>query len=763
MRIFLIAILTATISFAYTGNWTIYSDIQYGRCGIVFNGKTWFGTEGGIVELDPATGDYKTYTHIDGLGGLEILSLVEDDDGNLWYAASNGYIGVFSDGDWLSAGELAQNYYRINKMDFYDGKLWICTSSGLVRANPAPTTFTIAQFNDFYEHFGDLPIQTEATDVEFLHDTIFVGTPYGLAYAASDANLFSPDAWDTAAIWLDASESRGIKALTILHDTLWALGDVNSGEETIFYFQNGAFHNIAPSYNDELAWDLISLDDTLWSISFRGPYYYSSASNSMHRLPVSGPFNSVYALVDLNGEKVAATKYGYAVFDGDTFRNTMYNAPVGSDVADVSFANNGAIVMATHNEGANLLNSGQWQQFNIHTVMGYIDDDSLFDCVSRVFWAVWTAALTDDGTIWIGSYGNGLLRITPDYHFDVWDAENSFLASSVPGENFTVVSRLRVDPMGNLWVASFSSTDQKPLKVWTSDNLNNPDGAVSFGIAEGIPSASIMDIDCGYDRVAVATTSGGAVIVHNGTIADKSDDIYYNLSGLLPSNDVYATAIGADGKVWFGTADGLAYMDQSGIVDTVIMPTDVSGTITSLAADSFGNIWIGTLDGAAMYMPSGYFATFKSTFSDDASPEDITPLFSDVVGIIAPTPLGGIFTDGGSGDIWFGFNGCAVVLHSPYSTSGTIKPLRIYPNPAIAKRGIAPTVYIADVPPDAPLLIYNAAGEIVRQIEQYWKAQDGVFRWDCKNDSGKLVAPGIYIITAPSENGIAKGKLLLIP
>ncbi|RKZ26039.1 hypothetical protein DRQ26_05000, partial [bacterium] len=218
----------------------------------------------------------------------------------------------------------------------------------------------------------------------------------------------------------------------------------------------------------------------------------------------------------------------------------------------------------------------------------------------------------------------------------------------------------------------------------------------------------------------------------------------------------------ADGKIWFGTADGLAYMDQSGIIDTLIMPTDISGTITSLAADSFGNIWIGTLDGAAMYMPDGYFATFKSAFSDDASRQDITPLYSDAVGVISPIPLGGVFTDGRSGDIWFGFDGCAVVLHSPYSASESLKPLKIYPNPAVAERRIVPTIYIADVPPDAPLLIYNSAGELVRQIEHYWKAQDGVFRWDCTNDAGQLVAPGVYVIAAPSENGIAKGKLLLI-
>ena len=762
MRLFLVSILAFGMTYAFTGNWTVYSDIQYSRCGIEHNGSVWFGTEGGIVQLDPSKGNYAVYTHLDGLGDLDIVSLTEDDDGNLWYAAANGYIGVFSDGKWFSAGELADNHYRINRMIFHDGGLWICTSSGLVRANPAPATFTIAQFVDFFEHFADLPVQTEATDIAFLHDTVFVGTPYCLAFAPMDTNLFASASWDTVAIWLDETQSRGITALAVHHDTLWALADVNYGETTLFFLQNGTFHQAAPSYHDELAYDLVSMFDTLWSLSFRGIFYYSSATNTMKKIPVDGPFYSVYSLVDFCGEKIVGTRYGYATFDGDTFRNVMFNAPVGSDVADVAFANNGAVVVAAHNEGANVFYDGKWSQFNIHTTMDYVEDDSLFDCVSRVFWAVCSAVLTDDGTIWIGSYGNGLLKITENYSFDVWNAENSSLVSSVPGENYTVVSKLRVDPMGNLCIASFSSTDQKPLKIWTPDNFGNPYGGISFGIDEGIPAPTIMSMDCDYEKIAVATASGAAVIYHNGTIADKSDDVYYNLSGLLPSNEVYAVAIGADGKIWFGTADGLAYMDQSGIIDTLIMPTDISGTITSLAADSFGNIWIGTLDGAAMYMPDGYFATFKSAFSDDALEQDITPLYSDAVGVISPIPLGGVFTDGRSGDIWFGFNGCAVVLHSPYSASESLKPLKIYPNPAVVERRIVPTIYIADVPPDAPLLIYNSAGELVRQIEHYWKAQDGVFRWDCTNDAGQLVAPGVYVIAAPSENGIAKGKLLLI-
>jgi len=752
-----------TICHAFSGNWSVYSDIPFGRCGIFHDDYVWFGTKGGIVRLNPHDLAYNSYTHAEGLGGLNVISLAADAEGFLWYAATNGYVGVYKDNEWHSNGTLESAYYTINRMVSHDENLWICTTKGIVRATPNANSFTLIQFDDFFEYFADLPPQPDVRDVAFLRDTIFIATERCVAFAPLASSLYPFENWDTAGVpSSDSITQRGIARITVHRDTIWVLCDYDAGGPSLHCFYDNAFHPRAPAYRDDRAWDFISLDDTLFVLSLSGLLYYRPISNGMAAIAVAAPQAGTYALVDAGDTRFAATRFGSGKIENDTLKNRIYNSPQGGDIIDISFTNNEIAVLAARGQGVNLWDGMNWMHFSYWLIQNKVDS-TLRPACANIFGGIWSATQTNDGTVWVGSYGFGILRISPDTSVSIWECTNSSLATSDPDGELTVASRLRVDPLGNLWVGCYSSTDLAPLKVWQPDSQNNPYGAVSFGTSRGVPSEKLMDFDCAWDRVSIATENGAALIIHNGTIDDSADDICYNLTGQLPSNVVYATTIARDGKVWFGTEAGLAYFDPSlGYVVEVALPLDLSLGVMSLAADSFGNIWIGTFDGAAMYMPDGYFSTFKSAFSDDAAPQDRTPLLSDALGTITNTPLGGIFTDGKSGDIWFAFGGCAVVLHSPYHAQSGTQPLRIFPNPAVAERGIAPMVYIADAPPDAPLLIYNAAGELVREIDYYWKAHDGVFEWDCKNRSGELAAPGVYIVVAPSESGTAKGKLLLV-
>ncbi len=73
-----------------------------------------------------------------------------------------------------------------------------------------------------------------------------------------------------------------------------------------------------------------------------------------------------------------------------------------------------------------------------------------------------------------------------------------------------------------------------------------------------------------------------------------------------------------------------------------------------------------------------------------------------------------------------------------------------YPNPA--KSGSTTIRYYCGYSdPEAEIKIYNIAGELVREVGDSEINRDGTdpriyrFLWDCKNDSGKEVASGIYI------------------
>ncbi len=696
-----------------------------------------------------------------------------DDNGYLWYVSRNGYIGAKVGNRWYSSDVLAKNYYRLNKVTFFDDNLWICSSKGVIRATPTPTTFAVVQFNEFMETFGDYPPQTEVTDIAFHNDTVFVATPLGLAFASIEDNLVNPAVWETTAVWdisADSSDtsydSRGVSRLEVHKDTLWILAIKEQSEQDIvYYFMDGSIHKLelAIPFSVWETHNIISMDDTLWLLNPGGVYYYSESNNVFSRKNSDAPLQGGFGLAMINDKKFCATGYGMGVFEMDNnIRVTLFETIFGTAISDVVFADSLTIV-STSSEAINIFDGADWYFMDYYKFLPYIEEetDDIKAAVYGVFGDLRSAIVTPDGTMWLGSYGNGILKIFPDLTFEVWDTTNSALHTSVPGLNFPIANRFRIDSYGNLWVMCYVSQDEAPIKVWTPENYDDPYGAVSFDTSCGIPDKAVRAIACGMDRVGVATANGAGIIIHKGTIPNKSDDVYISLKGLLLNDEVNAVAITPDNRVWFGTMDGLSYWDPAGYLVDVPMPDDLSATIMSLCADSSGNVWIGTLDGAALYMPQGYFATFKSFSSYDAPPEDRTPLLNDVIGTLAGSIIGGIYTDGTSGNIWFGFNEGAVVLHSPYKTDSNIEDIYIHPNPAIADRGILPQIYIGNVPADSPLIIYDAAGNLVREIEFFWKGHDGVFHWDGKNEYGEPVASGVYFIVAPSQNGIAKGKLFI--
>ncbi len=764
-------VLVLTFGFAsggFVGNWEVLGDVNNANC-IVYDGQyLWLGTEGGVVRFG-LDGEYRIYTTIDGLGGLSIPSLCVDDEGRVWYVSRDGYVGVFIGGEWKTAEDLAANFYSLNKVKFYSGSLWIATDRGIIGASPVPESFSVVQFRDFIERFADLPAQVPVSDIEFLHDTVFVATEYGIAFAPIGAELTFPGAWDTAAVvdtlTTGTVVSRGAHALGVHHDTLWVLSYQDRASALLFYFSDGQVYkkNLSAQFVRSYAYDVIDVNDTLWVMYGDGIFFYSPSDNRMHAIVLNASRGGAKDMVSAGEINYLATFYGLGVL-ADTSYVKSFNTILGSSISDLTFLGD-TVFVTTNGVALNIYSNGEWEFLDYYTLYSHLYstvDTSVINAVKDLFWRIKTGIRTPDGTIWLGSYGRGILKVYPDFTVEIWNETNSCLSSSGESDHYPVANRLRIDPWGNLWVMCYQSNDNAPIKVWPADKLDDPYGAVSFQVGRGIPHKAVRAIACDWDKVAVATAYGGGIIYYNGTVEDTSDDEYINLVGLLPSDECNAVAITPDGRVWFGTAAGLAYWDPAGYVVNVPLPEDLSATVMSLAADSMGNLWIGTLDGAALYMSDGYFSTFKSFHSDDAPLADRTPLLDDAVGILGGSIIGGVYTDGKSGDVWFGFNEGLVVLHSPYGTEAEPESLVIYPNPAVAERGIMPVVHIGNIPPEAPVLIYDAAGNLVKEIPHFWKGHTGFVAWDCTNSNGKKVAPGIYTIVAPGQNRILRGKLMIV-
>jgi hypothetical protein len=79
---------------------------------------------------------------------------------------------------------------------------------------------------------------------------------------------------------------------------------------------------------------------------------------------------------------------------------------------------------------------------------------------------------------------------------------------------------------------------------------------------------------------------------------------------------------------------------------------------------------------------------------------------------------------------------------------------KAYPVPFNAKFG---SMTFDNLTPDATVKIFTIAGQLVRNVDD--SAGHGKAFWDGKNDSGKPVASGIYIVLVKDANGTKKIKI----
>ena len=103
--------------------------------------------------------------------------------------------------------------------------------------------------------------------------------------------------------------------------------------------------------------------------------------------------------------------------------------------------------------------------------------------------------------------------------------------------------------------------------------------------------------------------------------------------------------------------------------------------------------------------------------------------------------------------------GLTVPSPGPYIPPFTLGPVQVYPNPFRPDKAFGGTAKFRNLPRGSRVELYTLAYERVRLLTESGFRAD----WDGRNDSGQIVAAGIYhyVITIPDQPAI-RGKLALI-
>ena len=346
-----------------------------------------------------------------------------------------------------------------------------------------------------------------------------------------------------------------------------------------------------------------------------------------------------------------------------------------------------------------------------------------------------------NSTLYVSSYGEGLLAIKPDNSVFAYNQTNSPLVKSID----LLVGETTVDKEGNLWVPNRSTTSGQNYihklsadGAWESYAPFSPISSTAIDVA-------VDDFDNKWIRCYSSGTTAG-IIVFN----EKSNEVR-TLStakgqGGLPDIKVNCITKDKKGNIFVGTNKGIAVsydpnsMIKSGYDFTTPIfegfPILYERIVLSIAVDGGNRKWVGTNDGLWLFDEDltkviQYFDTENS------------PLLSDFIMDIQINEL--------SGEVFFAtqegivsFRGTATEGDEKYSD------VKVFPNPV--KPGYSGFVGISGLETAAIVKITDAAGNLMYET----KAEGGTAVWNLKDYNGRRAASGVYLIFCATAEGTEK-------
>jgi ligand-binding sensor domain-containing protein len=744
---FLFTILTFFSSYAQEAyNWQIFSSKKTLSCSVLEGKNIWAGSDGGAYSYNSSDSSFIEFTKANGLNGSPVSAVIIDNYSKVWFGSSNGIIDVYD--------KSTKSFKRILAI-FNSGKPLkginnFCISGDTVIVS---SDFGVSLINcktlDFYDtfvKFGTIPPNTKVYSV-YKDNKFFVSTQSGLAVQKEGTtNLNDPNAWD---IFKTTPNSASASFYFLASDGTSLLAGTNDG---LFIFSGSSFASYNTIFNSRSVKKFVKSGTDSYFISdyaitggtlssihiFRSGQLLKSYTD----LPVisnvlPGISNSLYAssidgLLLLNetgvNKVISPNSPSYNIFSGITvdLMGNLYSAS-GRDVTGKGFYK---------------YNGSRWQNFNVYNTSALPTD------------AYYNAYTSFDGSVYLGSYGKGFLRIKPDGSMIVFTNKNTPLVGISGDLNFLVVSALKNDSKGNLWVLNFDAGNRKTLSLLTLDStwfsFENP-----FGLS--LTNYSNLEIDQN-DTKWYSSPLRNAIYYFNekGTPANTADDISGQLTenGGLNGQKINALAIDKRGDLWVGTDLGVQIITS---LNSVLQNNSTSKPrvstvfslrqqkINSIVVDPVNRKWIGT--DAGLFLVSSDGTTLISLYYMNNSPilsNEISTLGSDAkTGRIFVGQTGGLVS----------FNTQAPSPNPDYSN------LTVTPSPFKVQSGGVLT--IDGLIKDSDIIILDIAGS---KIKAFSSPGGRTASWDGKDETGNFVATGVYIIVVSDKAGntVAKTKAVII-
>lgn len=546
------------------------------------DGSLWVGTDSGLSHYTPAampgdTGAFRTLTTRDGLAGDNITTLLEDRKGTLWVGSTQG-LNQIEHGrteSWTLArgvGDPTINVVAVDK----EGTLWVAAQQGLFRFDDGhfvafSTTEGLAAGDPVVAlapaSDGSLWAGTASNHLVQIRKDKVVSTPQLLPGEIA-AMLADHD----GAVWISFvrhgvarlyhgkldfyGASRGLPsdrcARALMEDregSLWVglldagAVQLRDGKFSVF----GTPEGLSGNYTGNV---LQARDGTMW---------IGADNNGLDHLLADGrvevwnhsrglPNQAVYSILQRR--------------DGSLW--------VGFQRGTIAEIRNGRVLSWHDPQASDTSVNALYEDRDGHLWVGFFGR-GLAQFENGVFRHVTESgrisgiAQTRDGALWLGLDGDGVERLQAGA-VTHWTTAN--------GLHSNHVMTLYADADGSLWVGTsgggVSHIQDGRVNTWTPDQ-DVPDTSIG-SILEDNSGNLWFGGDTGIFHVAKAEFAKTA-----GKPASKLHPVLYGTSDGLRSRETLYGSMpcawkGRDGRLWFGTIDGVAVIDPSHIPVNSIVP-----------------------------------------------------------------------------------------------------------------------------------------------------------------------------------------------
>ena len=373
----------------------------------------------------------------------------------------------------------------------------------------------------------------------------------------------------------------------------------------------------------------------------------------------------------------------------------------------------------------------------------------------------------------VATHTQGVYAILNDEIEILFSNENSPL----PLNWGTSTNGLCFDNDGNLWVGAFSSGKGHSYYLLEAKYLKGSLTNISASAWKNVTSLLLDGYEfdqnmlfCKKSNIAFFTAYSKGVYVLNtgGTPANFSDDHGTNieeirdLNGNTLSNDVMICMVeDHDGRVWFGTTNGILTADNPADALTptfrfgrplvprndgtnygdYLLDTDY---IMCMAVDHSNRKWIGT-QASGLYLVNADGTEILQHFTTDNSPLPTDKIWS-------------VSVDPNSSKVYVGTEAGIMIYNSDSSPAAEdYSEVYAYPNPV--RPDYTGWITITGLMDNSLVKITDSAGNLVFQ----GRSEGGSLMWDGCNLEGRRVRSGVYFIMASQNaNGSATGSVAKI-